>query len=101
MFCCCFFINVILSDLRQTNYLNIHQTDLYEICTDGRTVAVDDRAEVIFSIPQGTLPWQPILWAKSTLIPHLVVRVTFAKAAPPAYDKKDSYHAGYAGEPIN
>jgi len=51
MFRCCFFINVILSDLRQTNYLNIHQTDLYEICTDGRTVAVDDPAEVIFFDP--------------------------------------------------
>jgi len=37
-----------------------------------------------FSIPQGTLPRQPILWAKSTSIPHLVVRMTFARAAPPA-----------------
>jgi len=64
----------IFSDFRQTNYLNIHQTDLHEIYSIGRTMAIDERCEVIFSIPQGTLPRQPILWAKSTSIPHLVVR---------------------------
>jgi len=46
--------------LTETNYLDIRQTDLYEICSDGRTLAVDERPKVIFSIPQGTLPWQPI-----------------------------------------
>jgi len=48
-------------DFCQTNYLNIYSTDLHEICSIGRTLAVDERPEVIFSIPQGTLPWQPIL----------------------------------------
>jgi len=46
--------------LTETNYLDIRQTDLYEICSDGRTLAVDERPKVIFSIAQGTLPWQPI-----------------------------------------
>ena len=32
----------------QTNYLNICRTDLYEICRIGRTLAVDERSEVIF-----------------------------------------------------
>ena len=35
-------------------------TDLYEIFNGGRTMAVDERSEVSFSITQGMLPWQPI-----------------------------------------
>jgi len=31
---------------------------------------------------------------KIDLQSHLVVRVTFARAAPPAYDKRGSYYAG-------
>ena len=83
MFCCCFIFKYFFCDFCHTNYLNIDRTDLYEICRTGRTLAVDERPEVSFSIPQGTLPWQPILWAKSTSNTHLVVRVTFAGAAPP------------------
>jgi len=56
-------------------------------------LAVDERSGVIFSIRQGTLPWQQILWAKSTSSPHLVVRMTFAMAAPPAHDKKGNCYA--------
>ena len=48
-----------LEDFCQTNYLDIHRTDLYEICRDGRTLFVDERSEVIFSIQHGTLQWQP------------------------------------------
>ena len=33
------FLNV-YSDFFKTNYLNIHRTDLYEICRDGRTLSV-------------------------------------------------------------
>jgi len=33
--------------------------DLRQICRVGRTTTVDDRSETSFSIPQGTLPWQP------------------------------------------
>jgi len=35
---------------------------------------VDKRSEVSFSIPQGMLPWQPILWAKPRSSPHDWVR---------------------------
>jgi len=52
----------ILSDL----YVKIYLTDRHPVCRHGRTTAVDERSEVSFSIPQGTLPWQPILRAKST-----------------------------------
>jgi len=45
---------------------HLHQTHLQEIYRICRTWAVDKRSEVIFSIPQGALPWQPILFAKST-----------------------------------
>ena len=34
--------------------------------------------------------WQPILWTKSSSNTDVVVRVTFAEAAPPAYVKKIS-----------
>jgi len=56
-----FFFN----EICQPNNLNVYQTDLHQNCTVGRTTAVDERPEVILSIPQKTLPWQPILWAKS------------------------------------
>ena len=52
----------ILSDL----YVKIYLTDRHPVCRHGRTTAVDERSEVSFSIPRGTLPWQPILRAKST-----------------------------------
>jgi len=38
-----------------------HLTDRsYEILRVDRTLAADERPEVIFSIAQGTLPWQPV-----------------------------------------
>jgi len=49
-------------DFCQTSYLDIHRTDLCKICRIGRTMAVDEQSEICFSIPQGTLLWQPILW---------------------------------------
>ena len=55
----------------QTFSLNIYRTDRHPVCRIGRTVAVHERSEVSFSIPQGTLPWQPVLWAKSTSNPHI------------------------------
>ena len=48
------------SDFCQTDYLNIYRTDLHEICRIGGTSAVDERSEVTFLIPRGTLPWQPV-----------------------------------------
>jgi len=35
------FLKYIFSDFFRNNCLNIHQTDLSEICRDGRTLAVD------------------------------------------------------------
>jgi len=46
--------------------INIYRTDFHEICSIGKSLAVDEQSEVFFSIPQGTLPWQSILWTKST-----------------------------------
>jgi len=42
-----------------TNYLKIYLTSLHQICRVGRTMAVDERYEISFSMAQGTLPWQP------------------------------------------
>jgi len=58
------------NDFCQTNCLNIYQTNIHEICTIGTTWAADERSEVSSMIPRGTLPWQPILWPKSTQNPH-------------------------------
>jgi len=86
-----FFI-IFFNDSFQTIYLNIYWTDLCKICQIGRTLAIIEWSEAIFLICQGTLQWQPILWAKLTFSPHLVVRMTFARAAP-AYGKKGSCYA--------
>ena len=41
-------LKYIFSDFFQTNYLNIHWTDLYEICRNGRTLSVDERPVIFF-----------------------------------------------------
>jgi len=89
MFRCCLKTFLVIS----VRHLNIYRTDLHEIFRIARTLAVDERSEVSFLISRRTLPWQPILWAKSTSITHLVVRLAFARAAPPAYDKKGNCSA--------
>ena len=38
------------NDFCQTSYLNIYRTDLQQICRIGRTIAVDERYQVCFSI---------------------------------------------------
>jgi len=47
MFCWCFIFLLYFSDFFQTDYLNIHRTDVHKICRNGRTLAVDERFEVI------------------------------------------------------
>jgi len=42
--------------VRQT----IYWTDRRQICMVGTTMPVDDQAEITFTIPPWTLPWQPI-----------------------------------------
>jgi len=44
----------------------IYLTGLRQIFRVVRTMVVGDQSEISFSIPQGTLPWQPILRALST-----------------------------------
>jgi len=44
-------LEIHFSDFCHTNYLNIYQTDCWEICSVGITLAVDERSEVIFFDP--------------------------------------------------
>jgi len=50
----------ILGDSCQTNYLKIYLTNNRRILRVSRTMAIDGPSEIRFSIPEGTLPWQPI-----------------------------------------
>jgi len=80
MFCCRFYIFLGPTDFCQT----IISTSTGPIFTTFAGLVelwlqMND-LKLFFSIPQGTLPWQPILLTKSTSIPHLAVRMTFAKA---------------------
>ena len=60
------FLYIFFCDFCQDNYLNIHQTDFYETCRHGRSLAVNERSKVIFSISQGTLPCNHFLLIVST-----------------------------------
>jgi len=90
-----FYFLIYFSDFCQTNYLNIYWTDLCEIGRIGRTLAVDERSEVIFHRSRNVAVTTNFVgrgeWASN---PHLVVRMTFARAAPPAYVKKGNCYAG-------
>jgi len=55
-----FLVYYFKNNFSQTSYINMYLTDLHQIFRFGRTLSVDDRSEVSFSIPQGTLLWQPI-----------------------------------------
>jgi len=43
-----FYFLDIFTDFCQTKYLNVYRTNLHEICRIGRTLAADERSEVIF-----------------------------------------------------
>jgi len=73
MFCLCF---IYFSDFCQTNYLSIYRTVLHKICRVGRTLAVDERSKVIFSICQRSLSWHPIF---CLLNPHLFITLYLHK----------------------
>ena len=78
-------------DFCQTNYLSIHGTDLHVICRICRTLAADKRYEVIFRSLKGLCRGNQFCGQNR---PHVVVRVTFARAATAAYDKSDNWSAG-------
>ena len=97
MFCCCFFIFIhvlvifvrpIILTSRPIGPIFTKFAGLVELWPQMNDL------KLCFSVPQWTLMQQTILWAKSTSDTHLVVCVTFARAAPPAYDKKYSCYAG-------
>jgi len=52
------FIYIYFNNFFLIIYLNIHRTDLYEVCRDGRTWSVDERSEVIFFDSPRTLQLQ-------------------------------------------
>ena len=66
---------LIFNDFRQTNYLKICQIDLRQILRVGRSTAVHDQSEISFSVPYGTLPWQPIS-VSLVFLTHGVVSVS-------------------------
>ena len=111
MFCLCFIlIFYYFVTIFQTNYLNICQTDPRQICRVCRVkYGCRWRSEVRFSITQGTLPWQPILWSKSRPNAKTCVRLRFARwrrttrSASAALDACKPKLTDWmdAGEPIN
>jgi len=80
MFCCCYFLSfsfyffivsffiflfLLFNDRLEQKDLRMYQTDLHQISRVGRHVAVDVQSGIGFAITEGTLPWQPVLGAKS------------------------------------
>jgi len=59
-----FFFN----DLWEQRDLGNYKTDLHQIFRGGSDIGVDVQSDIGFQIGQGTLPWQPILGAKSAEI---------------------------------
>jgi len=45
------------------SYHKIYRSYLRQIFGVGRTMAADYQSKITFSIPQGTLPWQPVFAA--------------------------------------
>ena len=55
------FLKIFFNDFSETNYLKSDWTDFRNFTSNDSFLAVDDRSRPLFSISQGTLPWQPIL----------------------------------------
>jgi len=71
MLCRCYFLSYSSSFLKivwSKRGLGNYKSDLHQIFRDGRHVGVDVHSGIDFRIGQGTLPWQPILGAKSAEI---------------------------------
>jgi len=92
MFCICLFIYILVNSVRP---IISTSTGLIFTKVAGLVELLPQMNELkLFFDTSTDLPWQLILWAKSTSNTHLVVRVTFARAAPPAYDNKGNCYAG-------
>jgi len=78
----------------ETKYLNIYWTDPHEIYGFCTTLAVDQRSEVIFFDPSIDVAVATSFVGKIDLQYSPIVRMTFARAAPRAYNKKRNCCAG-------
>jgi len=56
---------LLFNDRLEQRDLGHYKTDLHQIFSGGRRVGVDVQSGIGFRIGQRTLPWQPILGAKS------------------------------------
>jgi len=65
MLCRCYFLSSFFNDRLEQRDLGNYRTDLHQILGRGRHILVDVQSGIGFQIGQGTLPWQPILGAKS------------------------------------
>jgi len=63
-----FLFKIFLNELLAQRDLRNYKTDLHQLFRNGRHVGVDVHSGIGFAIGQGTLPWQPILSAKSAEI---------------------------------
>jgi len=71
---------VYFSHFCHINYLNIYWTDLHEVGRIGRTLAVDERSEVIFFDPPRDIATETNFVGKIYLQYSPIVRMTFARA---------------------
>jgi len=62
------FLFFFFNDRLEQRDLGNYKTGLHKIFRDGRHVGVNVQSGIGFRIGQGTLPWQPILGAKSAQI---------------------------------
>jgi len=52
LFCCCFLF--IFNNSFQSNYVNIYRIEFRQVCTVGRTMAVDAQSELVFRSLKGS-----------------------------------------------
>ena len=84
MFCCCF-KNTFVISVTPVISTSTGMADLHEICRICRTLAIHARSKVIFFDPARNVAMATNFVSKIDLhSSHLVVRITFARAAPPA-----------------
>jgi len=74
MFCFCYFFSFFNDHLEERD-LEKYKIDLHHIFRGARHVGVDVQSGIGFAIGQRTLPWQPILGAKSAEISNTAVHL--------------------------
>jgi len=61
--------------LIEQSYLRIYWTDFYDFFTKWKVFCESFKPSPVFPIPQGTLPWQPILW--QNYLPPALIALSF------------------------